>query len=181
MNTITDDQIAEIEYLASNATKGDWEFHICEIRANCDSDGYTVVAEAPSVPKNWRDQRDTNMRYMATVCPVVAQALITRLREAERWKADASQVLNPLLDYAHSLGLAKLGHSVTEALIEDHKRLRDAERDAARYRFIREVASGAPEDFEVVADAAFVAAYGCDHNFDLNIDEAMMSAREAAE
>ncbi len=135
--SITDDQIAEIEYLASNATRGDWEFHICEIRANYDSDGYTVIAESPSVPKNWRDQRDTNMRYMATVCPAVAQALIARLREAER--------------------------------------------DAARYRWIREVASGAPEDFEVVADAAFVAAYGCDHNFDLNIDAAMMSAHEAAE
>ena len=181
MNTITDDQIAEIEYLASNATKGDWEFHIGEIRANYDSDGYTVIAEAPSVPKNWRDQRDTNMRYMATVCPVVAQALITRLREAERWKADASQVLSPLFDYAHSLGLAKLGHSVTEALIEDHKRLREAERDAARYRFIREVAAGEPGDFEVVACAAFAAAYECGHNFDLNIDEAMLSAREAAE
>ena len=137
MNTITDDQIAEIEYLASNATKGDWEFHIGEIRANYDSDGYTVIAEAPSVPKNWRDQRDTNMRYMATVCPVVAQALITRLREAER--------------------------------------------DAARYRFIREVAAGEPGDFEVVACAAFAAAYECGHNFDLNIDEAMLAAREAAE
>ena len=137
MNTITDDQIAEIEYLASNATRGDWEFHICEIRANYDSDGYTVIAESPSVPKNWRDQRDTNMRYMATVCPVVAQALIARLREAER--------------------------------------------DAARYRFIREVASGEYEDFDVVAGAAFDAAYGRDRNFDLRIDEAMMSAREAAE
>ena len=132
--SITDDQIAEIEYLASNATRGDWEFHICEIRANYDSDGYTVIAESPSVPKNWRDQRDTNMRYMATVCPAVAQALITRLREAER--------------------------------------------DAARYRFIREVASGAPEDFEVVADAAFVAAYGCDHNFDFNIDAAMQESEQ---
>lgn len=60
-------------------------------------------------------------------------------------------------------------------------RLRESERDAARYRFIREVASGHPEDFEVVASSAFAAAYGCDHNFDLNIDEAMLSAREAAE
>lgn len=82
--SITDEQIAEIEYLANNATGGDWEFHISEIRANYDSDGYTVIAEAPSVPKNWRDQRDTNMRYMATVCPVAAQALIYRLRAAER-------------------------------------------------------------------------------------------------
>ena len=107
--------------------------------------------------------------------------LITRLREAERWKADASQVLNPLFDYAHSLGLAKLGHSVTEALIEDHKRLREAERDAARYRWIREVASGEYEDFDVVTGAAFDAAYGRASNFDLSIDAAMLSAREAAE
>lgn len=185
MNTITDDQIAEIEYLASNATRGDWEFHICEIRANYDSDGYTVIAESPSVPKNWRDQRDTNMRYMATVCPVAAQALIARLREAERWKADASQVLNPLLDYAYSLGLAKLGHSVTESLIEDHKRLREAERDAARYRWLRSRLVGASFDWgeEGTTVLAFEMppslSIGAD--CDRNIDEAMMSAREAAE
>lgn len=133
MNTITDDQIAEIE-------------------------------------------RDFKSGVDVYAPRAVMRGLITRLREAERWKADASQVLNPLLDYAHSLGLAKLGHSVTEALIEDHKRLREAERDAARYRFIREVASGTPEDFEVVACAAFAAAYECGHNFDLNIDEAMLEA-----
>ena len=101
MNTITDDQIAEIEYLASNATGGDWEFHICEIRANYDSDGYTVIAESPSVPKNWRDQRDINMRYMATVCPVVAQALTARLREAER---DAARYLWILKHYGEFHG-----------------------------------------------------------------------------
>lgn len=175
MNTITDDQIAEIEYLASNATRGDWEFHICEIRANYDSDGYTVIAESPSVPKNWRDQRDTNMRYMATVCPAVAQALIARLREVERWKADASQVLNPLLDYAHSLGLAKLGHSVTEALIEDHKRLREAERDAARYRWILNHYA------ELHGDRTLAAMALSSGGLDAAIDAAMLSAREAAE
>ena len=136
MNTITDDQIAEIEYLASNATRGDWEFHICEIRTNYDSDGYTVIAEAPSVPKSWRDQRDTNMRYMATVCPVVAQALITRLREAER--------------------------------------------DAARYRFLRESGKFSPSAFGGWA-------LNCGHTraqpslLDAAIDAAMLSAREAAE
>ena len=100
MNTITDDQIAEIEHAATEQLEAGLE-------------------------------------------PGFALALITRLREAERWKADASQVLNPLFDYAHSLGLAKLGHSVTEALIEDHKRLREAERDAARYRWLRDPCSGA--------------------------------------
>ena len=120
MNTITDDQIAEIEYLASNATRGDWEFHICEIRANYDSDGYTVIAEAPSVPKNWRDQRDTNMRYMATVCPVVAQALITRLREAER---DAARYLWILKHYGEfhgdrTLAALALQHGSLDAAID---------------------------------------------------------------
>ena len=136
MNTITDDQIAEIEYLASNATKGDWEFHIGEIRANYDSDGYTVIAESPSVPKNWRDQRDTNMRYMATVCPVVAQALIARLREAER--------------------------------------------DAARYQFLRESGKFSPSAF---GGWALNCGYTrTQHSLlDAAIDEAMMSAREAEE
>ena len=131
MNTITDDQIAEIEYLASNATRGDWEFHIGEIRANYDSDGYTVIAEAPSVPKNWRDQRDTNMRYMATVCPVVAQALIARLREAER--------------------------------------------DAARYRWML-------KHYGEFHGERTLAALALQHgSLDAAIDAAMLSAREAAE
>lgn len=110
MNTITDDQIAEIEALANDAAPFDWGPDI-------------GMTHAETV-------------YACSVGPDSILALLTRLREAERWKADASQVLNPLLDYAHSLGLAKLGHSVTEALIEDHKRLREAERDAARYLWI---------------------------------------------
>ena len=162
MNTITDDQIAEIEALAGLAcqyTQTDWF--------------------APSDLSAWF--ADDDAKFIGFAGPFTVRALITRLREAERWKADASQVLNPLFDYAHRLGLAKLGHSVTEALIEDHKRLREAERDAARYRWIREVASGEYEDFDVVAGAAFDAAYGRARNFDLSIDSAMMSAHEAAE
>ena len=141
MNTITDDQIAEIEYLASNATQGDWELHIGEIRANYDSDGYTVIAEAPSVPKNWRDQRDTNMRYMATVCPVVAQALIARLREAER--------------------------------------------DAARYRWLRSRLVGASFDWDeegtTVLAFEMPPSLSIGADCDRNIDAAMQAAREAAE
>lgn len=99
MNTITDDQIAEIERNAGFKN----------------GEGFYLAHNIPCAD---------------------LLGLIARLREVERWKADASRVLNPLLDYAHSLGLAKLGHSVTEALIEDHKRLREAELDAARYRWI---------------------------------------------
>ena len=162
MKTITDDQIAEIEALAKAA---------CEYTQ---TDWFSPSDLSESLA-------DEDARFVGAAGPFTVRALITRLREAERWKADASQVLNPLFDYAHSLGLAKLGHSVTEALIEDHKRLREAERDAARYRWIREVASGEYEDFDVVAGAAFDAAYGRARNFDLSIDEAMLSARVAAE
>ena len=175
MNTITDDQIAEIEYLASNATRGDWEFHICEIRANYDSDGYTVIAESPSVPKNWRDQRDTNMRYMATVCPVVAQALIARLREAEREAIKTLQILAPAIAYIDSLDISKPGQSIIKTLIEDHKRLREAERDAARYLWILK------HYLEFHGDRSLAPMALKHGSLDAAIDAAMQAAREAAE
>ena len=51
-------------------------------------------------------------------------------------------------------------------------------KDAERYQWLRELASGYPEDFEVVASAAFSAAYDCGHNFDLNIDAAMQEQKQ---
>ena len=149
MNTITDDQIAEIEALANDAAPFD-----------CGPDIGMTHAETV---------------YACSVGPDSILALITRLREVERWKADASQVLNPLLDYAHSLGLAKLGHSVTEALIEDHKRLREAERDAARYLWILKHYGEFHGDRTL---AALALQHG---SLDAAIDAAMLSAREAAE
>ena len=156
MNTITDDQIAEIEALAKLAcqyTQTDWF--------------------APSDLSAWF--ADDDAKFIGFAGPFTVRALITRLREAERWKADASQVLGPLFDYAHSLGLAKLGHSVTEALIEDHKRLREAERDAARYLWILKHYGEFHGDRTL---AALALQHG---SLDAAIDAAMMSAREAAE
>lgn len=147
--SITDDQIAEIEALANDAAPFDWGPDI-------------GMTHAETV-------------YACSVGPDSLLALITRLRAVERWKADASQVLNPLLDYAHSLGLAKLGHSVTEALIEDHKRLREAERDAARYRWILKHYGEFHGDRTL---AALALQHG---SLDAAIDAAMMPAREAAE
>ncbi len=77
--TVKDDLLAELDHLASCATGGDWEFRLCEIRTNHDSDGYTVIAEAPTCNKNWRNQRDTNMRYIATASPAVMQLLVAEL------------------------------------------------------------------------------------------------------
>lgn len=156
MNTITDDQIAEIEALANDAAPFDW--------------GPDVgMTHAETV-------------YACSVGPDSILALLTRLREVERWKADASQVLNPLLDYAHSLGLAKLGHSVTEALIEDHKRLREAERDAARYRWLRSRLVGASFDWD--DEGITVLAFEMPPNIsigadcDRNIDAAMQEPQQ---
>lgn len=149
MNRITDDQIAEIEALANDAAPFDW---------------------GPDV-----GMTNAETVYACSVGPDSILALIARLREVERWKADASQVLNPLLDYAHSLGLAKLGHSVTEALIEDHKRLREAERDAARYLWILNHYA------ELHGDRTLAAMALSSGGLDAAIDAAMLSAREAAE
>lgn len=157
MNTITDDQIAEIEALAKSA---------CEYTQ---TDWFSPSDLSESLA-------DEDARFVGAAGPFKVRALIARLREAERWKADASQVLNPLIDYAYSLGLAKLGHSVTEALVEDHKRLREAERDAARYRWLRERGDACQwmnilrvdlEEF-VMQDSALDAA----------IDEAMQEAKQ---
>ena len=156
MNTITDDQIAEIEALAKS---------VCEYTQ---TDWFSPSDLSESLA-------DEDARFVGAAGPLTVRALIARLREAERWKADASQVLGPLFDYAYSLGLAKLGHSVTEALIEDHKRLREAERDAARYLWILKHYGEFHGDRTLAALAlqhgSLVAA----------IDAAMQAAREAAE
>ena len=50
-------------------------------------------------------------------------------------------------------------------------------KDAERYQWLRAKAGDSPEEFEVVADAAFSAHYGCPENLDINIDVAMLAAR----
>ena len=50
-------------------------------------------------------------------------------------------------------------------------------KDAERYQWLRAKAGDSPEEFEVVADAAFAAHYGCPENLDINVDAAMLAAR----
>lgn len=50
--------------------------------------------------------------------------------------------------------------------------------DAARYWYIREIASGEPTAFGRIEDAAFAAHYGDPAQFDLNIDDQMVAVRE---
>lgn len=92
--SITDELVAELESLASKATGGEWEYHMGLIRTMADSDGYVPVAVAPNAPKNWRGQRDTNMKYIAAANPDVLRALLSEraelLRDANclRWLLD---------------------------------------------------------------------------------------------
>jgi hypothetical protein len=50
-------------------------------------------------------------------------------------------------------------------------------KDAERYQWLRAKAGDSPEEFEVVADAAFAAHYGCPENLDMNVDAAMLASR----
>lgn len=52
--------------------------------------------------------------------------------------------------------------------------------DAARYRYIREIASGEPTAFGRIEDAAFAAHYGDPAQFDLNIDDQMAARPEVS-
>lgn len=55
-----------------------------------------------------------------------------------------------------------------------------AVQDAARYRYIREIASGEPTAFGRIEDAAFAAHYGNAAQFDLNIDDQMAARPEVS-
>lgn len=90
---ITDEQLAEIEFLAGKATQGKWWI---------DSHGHTMVSldgietifDAKGDPKDavrheetgnlsfWRNDWDAT--YIANSCPKNIQAILTRLRAAEK-------------------------------------------------------------------------------------------------
>lgn len=63
----------------------------------------------------------------AYVDPDDGLTLIRHIRHLECWKASQIKVMGPVLDYAQGLQIAALGTSVTKALIDDHKRLRELE------------------------------------------------------
>ncbi|MBB5875845.1 hypothetical protein [Xanthomonas sp. 3498] len=72
-------------------------------------------------------------------------------------------------------------NAISAALASQAKVQEDVQRYADRYRFIEMLAAGEPEDFAVVEDAAFATHRGCEHNFGLNIDAAMLAAASAPE
>ena len=95
MNTITDDQIAEIEALAGRATPGPW--------------GLTLDRDLSVASSEWglfdvrQDQPNfvVDAHYAAAANPKSVLGLITRLREAER---DAARYLWILKHYGEFHG-----------------------------------------------------------------------------
>lgn len=129
MNTITDDQIAEIEALAGSATPGPWGLTLDR--------GLSVASSEWGLFDIRQDQPNfaVDAHYAAAANPKSVLALIARLREAER--------------------------------------------DAARYRWLRDRGDACQWMNIIRIDLEeFVMQ---DNALDAAIDAAMLSAREAAE
>ncbi len=109
---------------------------------------------------------------------MIADALNTRADqggEAVAWKCVSKHgIFAEFCDEEEVAEGHKLnGYTATPLYTHPPRATPDEARDAARYRWIREQAGKAPQDFAVVEDAAFVSCHGCEHNFDINIDEHM--------
>lgn len=125
MNTITDDQIAEIEALACHATPGPWTLTLDR--------GLSVASNEWGLFDVRQDQPNfvVDAHYAAAANPESVLGLIARMREAER--------------------------------------------DAARYRWIL-------KHYGEFHGERTLAALALQHgSLDAAIDEAMLSARESAE
>lgn len=152
VKSTTDELIEELEAAAKAATPGDWkakgtlfgEWSISTdytIEGKRLDNGRQLIAFSPAASKThapvYAAMFEANAKHMALCNPANVLALTAELRDLERWKAEQLQVMTPVMEYAHSLNIAQLGHSVTQALIDDHKRLRELE-EAQRWRDIDE-------------------------------------------
>ncbi|WP_425054757.1 hypothetical protein [Pseudomonas abyssi] len=111
----TDDLIAEIEAEIKHAKESCFEQWLERVAPSGDASDVTAQWEASS------ELADLLERYRYVIAPV------ERVRELEQYKREAMQVMSPVLDYARPLNLAKLGESITQALISDHQRLVELE------------------------------------------------------
>ena len=115
MNTITDDQIAEIEALAGRATPGPW--------------GLTLDRDLSVASSEWglfdvrQDQPNfaVDAHYAAAANPKSVLGLITRLREAERDAARYRWILNHYLEFHGERTLAALAlqHGSLDTAIDE--------------------------------------------------------------
>ena len=93
VHSITDEQIAEIEALASKATPGEWWIDSHGHRMTAGPFHETVFIADDRIGKASRHHETGNLShwpndwdasYIAAACPANIIALITRLREAEK-------------------------------------------------------------------------------------------------
>ena len=115
MNTITDDQIAEIEALAGGATPGPW--------------GLTLDRDLSVASSEWglfdvrQDQPNfvVDAHYAAAANPKSVLGLITRLREAERDAARYLWILKHCGEFHGDRSLASIAlqHGSLDAAIDE--------------------------------------------------------------
>lgn len=130
----TDDLIAEIEAEAKALEwTGKWYYAGCGT-VHCDYKGQDPDDHHGEVA---HPEPIGAASYIASASPANVLTLIARIRELEQYKSEAIEVIAPVLDYARPLNLAKLGESITRALIADHQRLVALEQ-ADRWRDIDE-------------------------------------------
>lgn len=142
LKSTTDELIEELEAAAKAATPGDWKakgtlFGEWSISTDYTTEGKRLengrqlIAFSPAASKTnapvYAAMFEANAKHMALCNPANVLALIADLRDLQRWKSEQLQVMTPVMEYAHSLNIAQPGHSVTQALIDDHKRLRELE------------------------------------------------------
>lgn len=96
--SITDEDIAEIEWLAAYATQGPWHHETSAGQVGSVDVGDLCLAQAQQLNPRDNAHRDCNAAYIASVYPQVVVALIARLRAAEkdaerfRWIAENADV-----------------------------------------------------------------------------------------
>tara|TARA_R110000765_G_scaffold16839_2_gene46783 strand:- start:1041 stop:1706 length:666 start_codon:yes stop_codon:yes gene_type:complete len=195
VKSTTDELIEELEAAAKAATPGDWKakgtlFGEWSISTDYTTEGKRLengrqlIAFSPAASKTnapvYAAMFEANAKHMALCNPANVLALIADLRDLQRWKSEQLQVMTPVMEYAHSLNIAQLGHSVTQALIDDHKRLRELE-EAQRWRTVSE--SPANDTNCIVADirngkiSSYTAAWYIDDKFYVDVDALQSSNR----
>ena len=114
MNTITDDQIAEIEALAGRATPGPWGLTLDRDLSVASSEGglFDIRQDQPNFV--------VDAHYAAAANPKSVMGLIARLREAERDAARYLWILKHYLEFHGDRSLAPMAlkHGSLDAAID---------------------------------------------------------------
>lgn len=142
--TVTDELLAELEEVASNATPGQWSYdgsYVCTMR----QDGETVYVES------WNPVADAllskNVKYISAVNPSTITALTTELRRLRAENAGLAQSLaesrandQAAMGWLTSLRWAS-GDRGERMLSELVAHIEGMAKDAGRYRWITKLST----------------------------------------